>query len=67
MKFIYVTTEYDKLKLQAAGFEFIKEQPNSKDKTQTLYMFKNKSNFEFDKSTQILDEIGCIYSNLMMF
>lgn len=66
MKFIYVTSEEDKKRLEILGYHFLKEQKASKGNSQTLYVFENKEDrtalFTIDN-----ENIACIYSDTMMF
>lgn len=66
MKFIYVTSEEDKKRLEELGYRYIKKQKASKGNDKTLYVFENKEDktalFTIDN-----EDISCIYSDIMMF
>ena len=65
MKFIYATSKEGKEKLQLLGYKYIKKQKNKDNSNTTLYVFEN--NPAIIEQNFSIDDIGCIYSDILMF
>lgn len=66
MKFIYVASKEDKKKMQLLGYKYIKKQINKDNSDLTLYVFENNPAIRKTQNFSV-DDIGCIYSDILMF